>query len=44
MVTLPVQEGDDHFASQTKVYDDIGKEMLEHAFEGSARFLASLFV
>jgi kinesin family protein 1 len=27
-------EGDDHYASQQKVYDDIGKEMLEHAFEG----------
>lgn len=27
-------EGDPHFASQKQVYADIGKEMLEHAFEG----------
>ena len=25
---------DEHFASQTTVYKDIGEEMLEHAFEG----------
>ena len=29
-----MQEGDEHYASQQKVYDDIGREMLEHAFEG----------
>ncbi|XP_068687799.1 kinesin-like protein unc-104 isoform X4 [Montipora foliosa] len=27
-------ESDPHFASQKKVYSDIGKEMLTHAFEG----------
>lgn len=27
-------QGDPHFASQKQVYADIGKEMLEHAFEG----------
>ncbi|XP_067055819.1 kinesin-like protein unc-104 isoform X3 [Acropora muricata] len=27
-------EGDPHFATQKKVYADIGKEMLTHAFEG----------
>jgi virulence-associated protein VapD len=25
---------DDHFATQTQVYNDIGEEMLQHAFEG----------
>ncbi len=25
---------DEHFASQEKVYNDIGKEMMSHAFDG----------
>ena len=29
-----LQTSDRHFAGQTKVYSDIGKEMLDHAFEG----------
>ena len=28
------QPNDSKFASQTKVYEDIGLEMLDHAFEG----------
>lgn len=30
----PPQEEDPHFASQRRVYQDIGEEMLLHAFEG----------
>lgn len=33
------QEGDAHYAGQQKVYEDIGKEMLEHAFEGLERLV-----
>lgn len=29
-----LQQDDPAFASQRKVYEDIGLEMLEHAFEG----------
>jgi hypothetical protein len=32
---------DDHFASQQKVYSEIGKEMMSHAFEG---YVSVLFV
>lgn len=31
---LSVQTDDPCFASQNQVYNDIGKEMLQHAFEG----------
>lgn len=35
LITLAVPQPDDPcFASQDRVYNDIGKEMLEHAFEG----------
>ena len=29
-----VQPEDPNFANQEQVYNDIGKEMLQHAFEG----------
>lgn len=32
--SLPSQEEDPNFASQRRVYQDIGEEMLAHAFEG----------
>ena len=35
-VPLLTQPEDPNFASQEQVYNDIGKEMLEHAFEGCA--------
>ena len=31
---LMLQADDPNFASQTRVYEDIGIEMLEHAFDG----------
>lgn len=33
-ISLSLQLEDPNFASQNRVYNDIGKEMLEHAFEG----------
>lgn len=34
-IYLPCQQPEDtNFASQNRVYNDIGKEMLQHAFEG----------
>lgn len=34
-ISLSLQQLEDpNFASQNRVYNDIGKEMLEHAFEG----------
>ena len=31
---MHTQPEDPNFANQEQVYNDIGKEMLEHAFEG----------
>lgn len=31
---VPLQPEDPCFAAQNQVYNDIGKEMLQHAFEG----------
>lgn len=33
-MNISLQPNDEHFSDQTKVYDDIGEEMLLHAFEG----------
>ena len=31
---VPLQPKDAHFANQLMVYGEVGKDMLEHAFEG----------
>lgn len=36
-IILFLQPSDPAFASQTKVYQDIGEEMLLHAFEGMSK-------